>query len=112
MLTHIASVYGGTRSIILDKMSGKSYVIWAVNDKAVILGSIIPLLMRFPPLTTRVTLQLSFMLRALAGMTIADSFATRACLYDSRQSLCPLMDLQCLPAYFSSWLSGAIEAEG
>jgi hypothetical protein len=112
MLTHIASVYGGTVRTIIDKSTGRSFVIWAVNNKDTILNTIIPLLTTFPPLTTRVTLQLNFILKALAGMSMSEYFATRGLIYDARASLGSLVNPLSLPVYFSSWLGGFIEAEG
>lgn len=64
----------------------------------------------YPPLTTRMHLQLAFVVRALAGMSIKEYMETRNLKYSGRPSITPLFTT--VPSYFSSWLAGFLEAEG
>lgn len=104
MLQTIAKTYGGY--VKLDIKNG--FVLWIVNDQQTIRQKILPLFALYPPLTTRVTLQLAFMIKALSGMTMEEYFATRSSKY--RQAITPLFST--VPIYFAPWLSGFIEAEG
>lgn len=108
MLQLIASVYGGTVKVITQ--NNKQFVQWVINDTAIIRNSIIPLLTQYPPLTTRVHLQLAFVIRAIAGMSMEEYMNTRGDKYATRADITPLFTT--VPEYFPSWLSGFIEAEG
>jgi len=55
-------------------------------------------------------LQLAFVIKALAGLTMDDYFTLRGLKYSARPSITPLFTT--LPSYLSDWLSGFIEAEG
>lgn len=110
MLTHIASVYGGQVYIVTVLKTASQFVTWTINDKKVIQSSILPLFAAYPPLTTRVTLQIAFLIKALDGMTMEEYFEQRKSKYSTRSSITPLFET--VPPYFSSWLSGFIEAEG
>lgn len=109
MLEQIASVYGGQVKIETVKSTGYQSVKWVINDSTRIRNTILPLLDSFPPLTTRMQLQLAFVKKALEGITMDEYFAGRNLKYSTRAMLIPLFTL---PSYFSSWLSGFIEAEG
>lgn len=109
MLEHIALVYGGQVKIETEKSTGYQSVKWVINDSSHIRNTILPLLATFPPLTTRMQLQLAFVIKALEGITMDEYFASRNLKYSTRAMLIPLLTL---PSYFSSWLSGFIEAEG
>jgi LAGLIDADG endonuclease len=109
MLKHIASVYGGKVNVQTTK-AGYNNVLWVINDTNVIRNSILPLFTQFPPLTTRMSLQLAFLVKALSGMTITEYLATRNDKYMLRPTISPVFTT--LPPYFNSWLSGFIEAEG
>lgn len=111
MLEHIASVYGGQVLIETVKSTGYQTVKWVINDSNRIRNTIIPLLTTFPPLTTRMQLQLAFVIKALAGMTMDEYFAARTLKYSTRPMLIS-HPLSTLPCYFNAWLSGFIEAEG
>jgi len=108
MLKHIASVYGGQVNIInvasskvfSNEYTGAQFVQWTINDNHRIRNNILPLFASFPPLTTRVTLQLAFVLKALAGMTMDEYFAIRADKYITRQIITPLFNV--IPSYFAS----------
>lgn len=106
MLTIIASVYGG--QVRLGEK--ESLVQWVVNDSATIKNKILPLLAEYPPLTTRMHLQLAFMIQALNGMSIEEYLSSRNKKYLTRDIVTPLFIST--PDYFPSWLSGFIEAEG
>ena len=126
MLKHIASIYGGQVNItpkhkVLTSVNlcfgvisvlktASQYVQWTINDKEIIEKTILPLFATNPPLTTRITLQLAFVIKALDGMTIKEYLELRKLKYITRPSLIPLFDT--LPTYFSSWLSGFIEVKG
>jgi hypothetical protein len=113
MLDQIASVYGGQVNIVKaigTAKTGSQFVQWTINDTNVITNKILPLFTLFPPLTTRITLQVAFLTKALAGMTIDEYLLTRGNKYAARKLITPLFTT--LPLYFGSWLSGFIEAEG
>src|SRR5882757_2442642 len=96
MLSSISKFYGGKIQKVLDKKTAQSYVLWVVNDKKVFKNSIIPLLLKYPPLTTRIKLQFNFLLKCFNShdLTMEEYFEAF------------------LPCYFKSWLAGFIEAEG
>jgi hypothetical protein len=114
MLVHICSIYGGRVNTITTPKG--IFVLWVINDANTIRSSILPLFVSFPPLTTRMTLQLAFLIKCIAGMSIDEYLATRAFKYSERLNITPPFtsspDLFYLPEYFGSWLSGFIEAEG
>jgi LAGLIDADG endonuclease len=114
MLDHIALVYGGQVNIVTVRSNaaktGSQFVQWTINDANVITTKILPLFTLFPPLTTRMTLQVAFLIKALSGMTIDEYLLTRGNKYAARKLMTPLFTT--LPLYFESWLSGFIEAEG
>jgi hypothetical protein len=110
MLEHIAEVYGGRVTIISVTKTGYQFVQWTVNDVNIIRNTFLPLFIQFPPLTTRITLQLAFLIKALNGMSVSEYMATRNEKYSSRDSILPLFTS--LPSYFGFWLVGFIEAEG
>lgn len=108
MLRMVAAAYGGT--VRFEAIGAK--VIWVVDSKATIESSIMPLLTLYPPLTSRVGLQLQFMRQALQGMSMDEYFAAREHVLDDQVSYVPLFALPLLPTYFSAWLGGFNEAEG
>lgn len=66
----------------------------------IIRNSILPLFAQFPPLTTRVTLQLSFLNKALSGLSIDNYLLERGGKYSTRFTISPLFST--LPSYFGS----------
>jgi len=98
MLVNIASVYGG--QVNIDETKTGPFVLWVINDRKIIQSQILPLFARFPPLTTRVTLQLAFMLKAMRGMSIVEYLSTRGEKYGTRAQILPLFTV--IPPYFSS----------
>lgn len=97
MLKHIASVYGGT---VIVTSGPYQCVQWTVNNATTIRNSIIPLLTLFPPLTTRITLQFSFLIKAMSGMTVQEYMLLRSDKYSNRPLITPLFTT--LPLYFGS----------
>jgi hypothetical protein len=98
MLVHIASVYGG--SVTTVTTSNGTFVLWVINHSHTILTSILPLFAQFPPLTTRMQLQLAFMLHALEGMSMDTYFTMRGEKYNARHQISPIFAM--LPQYFTS----------
>ena len=100
MLDHIASVYGGQVNIVTVIKTGSQFVQWTINNANVITNKILPLFTLFPPLTTRMTLQLAFLIKALSGMTVDEYMLTRGNKYATRKFITPLFTT--LPLYFGS----------
>jgi hypothetical protein len=100
MLKHIASMFGGYIKLVTVKATGQVFVQWVINDSQVIRDSILPLFAKFPPLTTRVHLQLDFVIKALAGMTIEEYFESRTMKYSTRAAITPLFSV--VPPYFGT----------
>ena len=71
-----------------------------INSSTDIRNNILPLLAQYPPLTTRIHLQLAFVVRAMAGISIQEYIAIRAAKYDTQLSITPLFNE--VPAYFPS----------
>lgn len=113
MLEHIASAYGGQVNIVTVVKTKAQFVQWTINDAKVITNKILPLFTLFPPLTTRMTLQVAFLNKALSGMTVNEYMLTRGNKYAARKLMANAAPLfTTIPIYFDSWLSGFIEAEG
>lgn len=78
------------------------FVIWSVNNQHIIRTILLPLFDKYPPLTTRVTLQLQFLISAINGMSIKDYFRIRSSKYNNQSSIIPIS--ACIPSYFPIWL--------
>jgi hypothetical protein len=106
MFNQIASVYGGQVNIVTVRKSSSvaktesQFVQWTINDANVITNKILPLFTLFPPLTTRMTLQVAFLIKALSGMTIDEYLLIRGNKYAARKLITPLFTT--LPLYFES----------
>lgn len=111
MLSQLAKAFGGTARYITNKQRYKS-VVWVIDSSHVIKHSIVPLLTEYPPLTTRVRLQLAFVIKAIKGMTMTEYFDTINNKYDMRSTISPLFTPDNVPSYFAWWLGGFIEREG
>jgi hypothetical protein len=98
MLAHIASAYGGSVTTITK--SNETFLVWVINNSHTIRTSILPLFAQFPPLTTRMQLQLIFMLQALEGMSMDTYFIARASKYNTQHNIFPMFSV--LPQYFPS----------
>lgn len=112
MLTRIAKAYGGKVRVLTLKGTDSQFVQWTINDSHTIKTVIIPLLIQYPPLTSRLVLQLEFVIKALNGMTINEYFATINQKYNGRLNFVPPVSANKYPPYFEAWLAGFIEAEG
>lgn len=109
MLITLSNVFGGSVKI---SIKGNPTVAWVINDSYTIKNVIVPLMIEYPPLTTRMILQLEFVMKALKGMTMNQYFAARDNKYSTQTSLGQLVNISSLPSYFPFWLGGFIEAEG
>jgi len=108
MLCAIASIYGGNVRRVLKG----GYIIWTVNDKKTFTRTILPLFDKYPPLTSRMHLQLQFFLLFFNDPNIELYFKLRDSKYIDRDKISPLFKKSLAPAYFSDWLGGFIESEG
>ena len=102
MLCAISSIYGGNVRRVLKG----GYVIWTVNDKKTFTRTILPLFDKYPPLTSRIHLQLQFFLLFFTNPNIHLYFKLRNSKYIDREKI------SFSPSYFSDWLGGFIESEG
>lgn len=108
MLIIIAKVIGGTVRII----NNRTEVLWVVNDKKTII-EIISIFSTYPPLTSRLICQLEFIKLCLQDNNVSNYFKNRNNKYIDRSSIIERFNNNyIIPCYFSSWLSGFIEAEG
>lgn len=110
MLCAISSIYGGNVRRVLKG----GYVIWTVNDKKTFTRTILPLFKKYPPLTSRMHLQLHFFLLFFNDPNLDLYFKHRNWKYIDRDKISPLFGAMrgAAPSYFSDWLAGFIEAEG
>ena len=106
MLCLIASVYGGN----VQRVAKGNYIIWSVNDKATFRNTILPLFHKYPPLTSRMHLQLEFFRKFLENPDLSLYFQVRNAKYNNRNNVLPLFTS--IPDYFTNWLAGFIESEG
>lgn len=115
MLTLISKEIGGSVRII-NKNKEVVAVIWVViNNKDII--NIIKIFDLYPPLTTKLTLQLEFLKRCLINKDVNIYLIDRNKKFESQKELIKEMSIKSLQiekqvSYFDSWLSGFIEAEG
>lgn len=106
MLCIIASIYGGN----VRRVVKGGYIIWTVNDINTFKETILPLFKNYPPLTSRMYLQLEFFLLFFNDPNIPLYFQLRNSKYINRDKILPLF--KNLPSYFTNWLGGFIESEG
>lgn len=105
MLCQLASVYGGHARCVTGK-----HVIWTINDKITFRRTILPLFIKYPPLTSRIHLQLRFFLECIENFDVNEYLLLRSKKYDTRKAILPLFNKT--PFYFHNWLVGFIESEG
>ena len=79
MLSLLASIYGGTARRF--KVQQKSFVEWVINDQKTLLRTIVPLFKEYPPLTTRMRLQLEFFNKFITTKNIDLYFQDRGLKY-------------------------------
>jgi hypothetical protein len=110
MLYNLSQIYGGTVKRGKDKNT--SYVQWIINDQKTFNRTIMPLLEKYPPLTTRMYLQFLFFKQYLTNpkLSMENYFEDRDKKYQNRSLYTPLF--KNVPSYFGNWLAGFIESEG
>ena len=90
-----------------------NWVLWVENLKSN-MPKQLRILEKYPPLTTRLTMQAAFFKEMLYSNNVQNYLETRDAKYNNRemrQRQFNKMDITTLP-YFGRWLSGFIEAEG
>lgn len=109
MLIKIAKVIGGSVRIVKKNKD----VIWVVDKKESIIN-ILNIFETYPPLTSRLKCQLTFLKTCLANSSIDIYLKNRNKKYSNQMSIINSYSKNYfrIPTYFSSWLSGFIEAEG
>jgi len=129
MLTNIANTYGGNVRKIIYARNGQvdiKYIQWVINDTKIFNNSIIPLLDKYPPLTSRMRLQYLFFKKFIHNSDIEQYFLERNFKYKDRDILIKPKSLICKTTllnnelalsdkrslWFKQWLAGFIEAEG
>lgn len=101
MLNLIKVNIGGNVKIVKNE-----FVIWVVNSKKDI-QKIITIFKIYPPLTSRLNLQLIFMKECLIKNDVNWYLKNRKLKYENRKFIYNIDK-----TYFNEWLSGFIEAEG
>lgn len=116
MLKLLSTAVGG--SVVREKKEGSTvFVKWIMSDMGNIKETI-KIWKKYPPLTTRLQLQLRFMQECFEHKSITIYFETRDKKYDTRPEI--IAEWQNpkekgekhLPNYFEVWLAGFTEAEG
>lgn len=108
MLLKIAKTIGGTVRVV----NNKKEVIWVVDNKETIL-EIIKIFLIFPPLTSRLTCQLKFLKICLKKNSINNFLDKRKLKYNNQLNIIKQLEESKIPnTYFTSWLSGFVEAKG
>nr|AUN28274.1 hypothetical protein [Malassezia yamatoensis] len=102
---------GTVRHIVNNK--NQHFVQWTVNDKNHIKNVIIPLLQKYPPLTSQTYFQFEYLIKCIKNPTVDNYLITKNHKYDLQlQNFSSIDDYDNLPSYFIEWLGGFIEAEG
>lgn len=102
MLKLIKNNIGGNIRFVENK-----YVLWVTDNKKLIIN-IINIFNKYPPLTFRLNVQLTFMKSCLIHEDINLYFQERIKKYEKKDLIIRNFD----SLYFKEWLSGFIEAEG
>lgn len=129
MLNLIGRTIGGYVSFVLskDRAGSKSaredknrnlninlcpYVIWKTDNKKIIL-SLLTILEKYPPLTTRLNCQLIFLKECLSHSSVERYLLTRNGKYLSQADLLQKFNSNFnIPNYFNGWISGFVEGQG
>lgn len=106
MLEKIQKIVGGR--VVIERQD--KYVTWIASSKTDI-NKILLILARYPLLTVRKQCQLEFAKNCLLYKDILNFIENRNNMYIKKKELLLQQD-KLIPAYFPSWLSGFIEAEG
>lgn len=102
----------GSLRFITDK-NQQQFVQWTVNDKEHIKNVLLPLLLKYPSLTSRIHFQLQFLIQCINNNTVQNYIHTKNSKYNlQNNSFSLITNTSNLPPYFSNWLAGFIEAEG
>lgn len=101
MLNLIKTTIGGNVRIIKNES-----VIW-VTDSRIAVKQLLPILILYPPLTSRLRAQIKFMLECINKNDVQWYLVNRDNKYLTRENY-----VDTNVPYFSEWLSGFIEAEG
>lgn len=112
LLREIKRYVGGNVKIESRKSSG-SFLLWVENYKSKI-QKIVKHLQMYPPLTTRLCLQLEFLFECLRRDDLDWYLANRDNKYHNAlqiENILKCSQISRLP-YYNTWLSGFIEAEG
>ena len=108
MLEKIQKVIGGR--VCIERQD--KYVTWIASNKTDI-NKILFIIARYPLITVRKQCQLEFAKNCLLYNDVKNFIENRKNIYKNKQELLlRLQQDQIIPVYFSSWLSGFIEAEG
>ena len=107
MLVEIAKVIGGTVRIT---SKGKN-VIWVADKKQKII-EIINIYTTYPPLTSKMICQLTFLKMCLNQTSIKTYLSNRNIKYDKQSTVIKYNINFKIPIYFKGWLSGFIESKG
>lgn len=118
MLTSISKEIGGSVKLV-NKKQELAAVLWVVNNKKDII-EITKIFNLYPPLTTRMALQLKFLNLCLLNPDVDLYLENRNKKFESQKELISKLTkaqtksvkITVQPSYFESWLSGFIEAEG
>lgn len=91
----------------------KEFVLWVENDQRKRI-QILQIFDQFPPLTSRLTMQLEFFRKCFFEKNVAVYLSTRDLKYKDRQEVMLQMEKKHVHtlAYFPQWISGFIEREG
>ena len=109
-------------NIIIKHLGGKvrfvntkqgNFVIWVIDNKIQIINNILPILEKYPPLTSRLHYQLKFMKNCIINHSIEYYNFNKFSKYPNDIKNIPtLCSPKNIPSYFEAWLGGFIEAEG
>ena len=84
-----------------------------MNDKNHIKNVIIPILRKYPPLTSRTYFQFEYLIQCMENPSIQNYISTKNSKYNLQsKDFSLIINYDNLPVYFSEWLGGFIEAEG
>ena len=110
MLLLIKKSVGGSVNIINDQ-----FVVWVENNKEIIIKYHIPIFLKYPPLTTRLSCQLYFLNQFINTNNITLYLRLREKKYENyllyEKKITQNISIK-TKKYFYIWLSGFIEAKG
>nr|AUN27911.1 putative LAGLIDADG homing endonuclease [Malassezia furfur]AUN27935.1 hypothetical protein [Malassezia furfur]UBU96572.1 putative LAGLIDADG homing endonuclease [Malassezia furfur] len=104
----IVIMVGSLTSVTNNK--NQQFVQWTVNDKNHIQNKLIPILKKYPPLTSRFHFQLLFLINCMNHSNVQEYIQTKKNKFDQQNKDFSLINN--IPFYFNEWLAGFIEAKG